>query len=93
MTLRQHLHGVPDPSVVDPDAGEHDRALYPKVHEWLRLSKVPVLAVWRCNDEIFGPAGAAAFLRDALHARAELLDGGHFLLESRLAEVAGAIVD
>jgi pimeloyl-ACP methyl ester carboxylesterase len=112
----QYLHGVPDPSVVDPDAWEHDlallerpgndlaqlalfgdyhtnRALYPEVQEWLRTSQVPVLAIWGRNDEIFGPAGAEAFLRDAPHARVELVDGGHFLLESHLDDAVDAILE
>lgn len=112
----QYLHGVADPSVVDPDAWEHDiallarpgndrvqlalfrdyasnRALYPHVHEWLRTSRVPVLAIWGRNDEIFGPAGAEAFRRDAPHARVELLDGGHFLLESHLDDVLDVILE
>ena len=70
-----------------------NRALYPALHEWLRSSGAPVLAVWGRNDEIFGPDGASAFLRDAPHARVELLDGGHFLLESHLDEVAASILD
>ncbi|WP_022929348.1 alpha/beta fold hydrolase [Patulibacter americanus] len=68
-----------------------NRPLYPRVQEWLRASRVPVLAVWGRNDEIFAAAGADAFRRDAPDARVELLDGGHFLLESHLDEVAGLI--
>ncbi|KOG86765.1 alpha/beta fold hydrolase [Streptomyces varsoviensis] len=111
----QYTHGVPDPSLIDPDAWEHDLALlarpgvdraqlalfgdyasnrdrYPAVHEWLRSHRVPVLAIWGRNDEIFGPAGAEAFRRDAPDAEIVLLDGGHFLLESHLDEVAAAIL-
>lgn len=112
----QYLHGVPDPSLVAPDAWEHDiaqmarpgidraqlslfadypsnRALYPQVQDWIRGSGVPLLAVWGKNDEIFGPAGATAFRRDAPDARIELLDGGHFLLESHLDVVVRIIRD
>lgn len=112
----QYTHGVPDRSLIDPDAWEHDlallarpgvdraqldlfadyasnRPLYPALHEWLRQSQVPVLAVWGRNDEIFAPAGAEAFLEDSPHARIELLDGGHFLLESHLAPVVRSMVD
>lgn len=67
----------------------NNRPLYPRLHEFLRTSEVPVLAVWGRNDEIFGPAGARAFARDATDAEIHLLDGGHFLLESHLDEVAG----
>jgi pimeloyl-ACP methyl ester carboxylesterase len=68
-----------------------NRALYPAVHDWLRTSGVPVLAIWGRNDEIFAAAGASAFLEDSPEARVELVDGGHFLLESHLDEVTGTI--
>ncbi|AMM19434.1 alpha/beta hydrolase [Frondihabitans sp. PAMC 28766] len=70
-----------------------NRELYPRVQEWLRRSQVPLLVVWGNNDEIFGPAGARAFQRDVTSARVELLDGGHFLLESHLDDVAQIILD
>jgi pimeloyl-ACP methyl ester carboxylesterase len=70
-----------------------NRVLYPAVHDWLRTSGVPVLAIWGRNDEIFAAAGASAFLADSPEARVELVDGGHFLLESHLDEVAGTIRD
>jgi pimeloyl-ACP methyl ester carboxylesterase len=65
--------------------------LYPQMHAWLRDSRVPVLAVWGRNDEIFGPAGAQAFADDSPEAEIRLLDGGHFLLESHLDAAAGYI--
>jgi pimeloyl-ACP methyl ester carboxylesterase len=68
-----------------------NRELYPAVHDWLRTSGVPVLVVWGRNDEIFAAAGAEAFRRDAPGARIELVDGGHFLLESHLDHVATTI--
>jgi pimeloyl-ACP methyl ester carboxylesterase len=67
--------------------------LYPALHEYLRTSGVPVLAVWGKGDEIFGPAGALAFADDSPKAEIHLLDGGHFLLESAGDEVAGIIRD
>jgi pimeloyl-ACP methyl ester carboxylesterase len=67
--------------------------LYPRLHEYLRTSRVPVLAVWGRGDEIFGPAGAQAFTEDADDAEIHLLDGGHFLLESAGDEVAALIRD
>jgi pimeloyl-ACP methyl ester carboxylesterase len=68
-----------------------NRLLYPAVHDWLRTSGVPVLAVWGRHDEIFAAAGASAFHEDRPDARVELLDGGHFLLESDLDRVVGAV--
>lgn len=64
-----------------------NRTLYPAVQEAFRASRIPLLAVWGKNDEIFGPAGADAFARDLPNAEVVLLDGGHFLLESHLDEV------
>jgi pimeloyl-ACP methyl ester carboxylesterase len=61
--------------------------LYPRLHEYLRTRRVPLLAVWGRGDEIFGPAGAEAFADDLPDAQIHLLDGGHFLLESALDEV------
>ncbi|MCY1694362.1 alpha/beta fold hydrolase [Curtobacterium sp. SL109] len=68
-----------------------NRELYPAVHAWLRQSGVPVLAIWGRNDEIFAAAGADAFRRDAPGAQVELVDGGHFLLESHLDLVAATL--
>ncbi len=65
--------------------------MYPALHEYLRTSGVPVLAVWGQGDPIFGPAGARAFDRDARNAEIHLLDGGHFLLETAADEVAELI--
>ena len=62
--------------------------LYPALHEYFRAGRVPLLAVWGRGDEIFGPAGAQAFADDLPEAEIHLLDGGHFLLESALDEVA-----
>lgn len=65
--------------------------LYPAVHEYFRASRVPLLAAWGRNDQIFGPDGARAFARDLPDAEVHLLDGGHFLLESRLDEVVALV--
>jgi pimeloyl-ACP methyl ester carboxylesterase len=65
-------------------------ALYPAVHDWLRSAAVPVLAVWGRNDAIFA-AGAEAFRTDVPDVRVELLDGGHFLLQAHVDEVAALI--
>lgn len=67
--------------------------LYPRLHQFLRETGVPVLAAWGRNDAIFGPAGAEAFTADSPAAEIHLLDGGHFLLESALDEVATLVGD
>ena len=65
--------------------------LYPRLHEYFRAGRVPLLAVWGRGDEIFGPAGAEAFAEDLPDADIHLLDGGHFLLEFALDEVTTLI--
>ncbi|WP_049573000.1 alpha/beta fold hydrolase [Streptomyces sp. SBT349] len=67
--------------------------VYPRLHDWLRTSHVPLLAVWGGRDEIFPPEGARAFARDLPDAEIHLLDGGHFLLESHLDEALPLIRD
>ena len=67
--------------------------MYPALHEYLRNSGVPVLAVWGQSDPIFGPDGARAFGKDAPAAEIHLLDGGHFLLETAAEEVAELMRD
>ncbi|MFI1073266.1 alpha/beta fold hydrolase [Streptomyces puniciscabiei] len=61
--------------------------LYPRVHQYFRDSRVPLLAVWGAGDEIFGPAGAKAFRQDLPDAEVHLLESGHFALESHLEAI------
>ncbi|MEU9384672.1 alpha/beta fold hydrolase [Streptomyces sp. NPDC048279] len=68
-------------------------ALYPRVHRYFSDSRVPLLAVWGANDEIFGPDGARAFSQDLPDAEIHLLDSGHFALESKLETITGHIRD
>ncbi|CAM5520823.1 Hydrolase OS=Streptomyces antimycoticus OX=68175 GN=SSPO_087820 PE=4 SV=1 [Streptomyces antimycoticus] len=65
--------------------------LYPRVQQYFRDSRVPLLAVWGANDEIFGPAGAEAFGQDLPDAEIHLLDSGHFALESHLQSITAYI--
>ena len=67
--------------------------LYPALQEYLRTSRVPVLAVWGRGDEIFAAAGAEAFAADAVDPEIHLLDGGHFLLESAGDQVTDLMRD
>ncbi|WP_036465982.1 alpha/beta hydrolase [Mycolicibacterium iranicum] len=67
--------------------------LYPALHDYLRASGVPLLAVWGDKDPFFGPDGARAFAQDAVDAEIHLRDGGHFLLESDFNAVTDLIRD
>lgn len=68
-------------------------ALYPRIQEYLRAAKPPVLAAWGKNDQTFVPAGAEAFRRDVPNAEVHLYDTGHFALETHLHEIARTIRD
>ncbi|KRK97661.1 alpha beta hydrolase fold protein [Secundilactobacillus odoratitofui DSM 19909 = JCM 15043] len=66
--------------------------LYPKFQEYLRRYQPKLLAVWGKNDVSFVPAGARAFKDDLPNARVELLDTGHFALETHASEIASLIL-
>jgi pimeloyl-ACP methyl ester carboxylesterase len=66
-------------------------ALYPKFQECFRGQRPPLLAVWGKNDPFFLPAGAEAFRQDNPDAEIQLLEAGHFALESQGPEIAGII--
>ncbi|MCK9796065.1 alpha/beta hydrolase [Isoptericola sp. 4D.3] len=67
--------------------------LYPAFQEYFRTHRPPTLLPWGRGDEIFGPAGAEAFLRDLPDAELHLLDAGHFALETHGPEVAALVRD
>jgi pimeloyl-ACP methyl ester carboxylesterase len=62
--------------------------LYPKFQEYFRKSKPPLLAIWGKNDPFFLPAGAEAFRKDLPDAIVQLLDTGHFAIETHGLEIA-----
>ena len=65
--------------------------LYPAFQEYFRRSKPPLLAIWGKHDPFFIPAGAEAYKRDNPNATVELLDTGHFALETHVEEIAMAM--
>jgi pimeloyl-ACP methyl ester carboxylesterase len=65
--------------------------LYPKFQEYFRKFQPPLLAIWVKNDPFFIPPGAQAFPRDNPNATVQLLDTGHFALETHVEEVATAM--
>lgn len=68
-------------------------ASYPDWQEWLRACRPPTLVAWGANDPSFTAAGAEAFRRHLPDAEIHLLDAGHFVLDERLDEVAGLMLD
>ena len=65
--------------------------LYPAFQEYFRKSKPPLLAIWGKHDPFFIPAGAEAYRRDNRSATVQLLDTGHFALETHVEEIAFAM--
>ena len=65
--------------------------LYPSFQQYFRKARPPLLAIWGRNDPFFIPAGAEAFRKDLPDATVELLDSGHFALETHAMEIATAM--
>jgi pimeloyl-ACP methyl ester carboxylesterase len=65
--------------------------LYPRFQDYFRAHQPPLLAIWGANDPFFLPQGAKAFKRDIPAADVQLLDTGHFALETHAGEIATAI--
>lgn len=66
-------------------------ALYPRFQEFFRTAKPPMLVIWGQNDPFFIPPGAEAFRRDNPNAVVQMLDTGHFALETHVDEIGAAI--
>ena len=65
--------------------------LYPQFQEYFRNAKPPLLAIWGKNDPFFTPAGAEAFRKDLPNAHVQLLDTGHFAIETNVVEIVAAM--
>jgi pimeloyl-ACP methyl ester carboxylesterase len=63
-------------------------ASYPAWQTWLREHRPPTLVIWGKYDPAFTVPGAEAFKRDIPDAKISVLDGGHFVMDTRLDEVA-----
>jgi pimeloyl-ACP methyl ester carboxylesterase len=72
---------------------QNNLTLYPAFQKFFRDTKVPTLAIWGKGDPFFIPPGAEAFKRDNPNAVVELLDTGHFALETHVEHIAQRIVE
>jgi pimeloyl-ACP methyl ester carboxylesterase len=66
-------------------------ALYPVFQKYFHDAQPPLLAIWGKHDPFFLPRGAEAYGRDNPNATVELLDTGHFALETHVEQIAAAI--
>lgn len=64
---------------------------FPRYQAYLREHRPPTLIVWGPQDGYMPEGAARAYLRDLPGAELHVLDGGHWLLETNLHEVAGAM--
>jgi pimeloyl-ACP methyl ester carboxylesterase len=60
--------------------------------DFFRLARVRTLVIWGKHDPFFIPPGAEAYKRDNPEAVVELLETGHFTLETHVALIAQRIV-
>ncbi|NUU37656.1 alpha/beta fold hydrolase [Pseudomonas sp. C2B4] len=72
---------------------QNNLKLYPAFQQFFRDTQLPTLAIWGKGDPFFIPPGAEAFKRDNPKAVVELLDTGHFALETHAEHIAGRIVE
>ena len=68
-------------------------ALYPAFQAYFREHQPKFLAVWGKNDPFFIPPGAEAYRRDNPNAVVELLDTGHFALETHGKYIGQRIIE
>jgi pimeloyl-ACP methyl ester carboxylesterase len=67
--------------------------LYPRFQEFIRTAQIPMLVIWGKNDQVFIAPGAEAFRADNPKATIELIDTGHFALETHCDHVAQRIIE
>jgi len=67
--------------------------LYPNFQAFFKQTQVPTLVIWGKHDPFFIPPGAEAYKRDNGNAVVELLDTGHFALETHTDYIAQRIVE
>jgi pimeloyl-ACP methyl ester carboxylesterase len=60
---------------------------FPKYQGYLRAHQPPTLILWGPQDGYMPEGAARAYLRDLPNAELHLLDGGHWALETNLAEL------
>jgi pimeloyl-ACP methyl ester carboxylesterase len=68
-------------------------AWFPTYQAYLREHRPPTLIVWGPQDGYMPEGSARAYLRDLPDAELHLLDGGHWALETHLAEVVALVRD
>jgi pimeloyl-ACP methyl ester carboxylesterase len=61
--------------------------LYPRFQAYFRNHQPPILVIWGKDDQYYSPAAAMAYKRDLPYAEIQIIDGGHWALESHGPEI------
>lgn len=66
--------------------------LYPKIQEWLKKN-TPLLVLWGRGDDVYTTAAPEGFKKDSQYAKVVMIDGGHFLTETKVRDIAQEVRD
>ncbi|EKC99095.1 hypothetical protein A1Q2_06636 [Trichosporon asahii var. asahii CBS 8904] len=66
--------------------------LYPKIQEWLKKN-TPLLVLWGRGDDVYSTAAPEGFKKDSQYAKVVMMDGGHFLTETKVPIIAKEVRD
>ncbi|WPP01264.1 alpha/beta hydrolase [Pseudomonas sp. HR96] len=70
---------------------QNNLKLYPAFQQFFRDTRLPTLVIWGKHDPFFIPPGAEAYAGDNPQAVVELLETGHFALETHVGYIAQRI--
>lgn len=66
---------------------------YPEIQTYFRTTAIPTLLLWGRRDQYLSIDAAHAYRQDLPNLNLITIDGGHWLLESHIAEVNAAVFD
>ena len=64
---------------------------YPKWQAWMQKTQPPLLVIWGKHDLSFDPGEPERYRKDVPNAEVHVLDGGHFVMDTKAAEVAALV--
>ena len=64
---------------------------YPKWQAWLQKTQPGLLVIWGKHDLSFDPGEPERYRKDVPNAQVHVLDGGHFVMDTKADEVAARV--
>jgi pimeloyl-ACP methyl ester carboxylesterase len=64
---------------------------YPKWQAWLQKTQPRLLVIWGKHDLSFDPGEPERYRKDVPNAQVHVLDGGHFVMDTKADEVAARV--